>query len=154
MKCRYCKEEIESDARKCPKCGEVLKGLGRLNFNLKLFATIFSLLIPFITTSIAILEHIDKLRVEKAKAEAVAENQATNEVLDSIVERIPKERIEEAAADSMQMAPTDIRSKINLIRTNPETALMDFKSKVKVDPDNMDARKGIIYSKILAEKKR
>lgn len=153
MECPYCKEEIKDSAKKCVKCGEILKGWGKVNFFFKIIVGVLSVLIPVFTTSIAILEHVDKLRVEKEKAIVEIEKQATDEVLETIAKKVPKEAIERAATEDLKAAQPSLDTGIRRLKTNPNVALREFDRVVKKDPKSIDARKGAIYSKILTQKK-
>lgn len=110
------------------------------------------MLIPVVTTSIAILEHMDKRRVEKEKVIVEIEKQATDEVLNSIVRKVPKDSIEKAAEEDLKTAQPSLRPEIDRLKTNPNIALWNFDRVVKKDPKSVDARKGSIYSKILTKK--
>jgi len=94
-----------------------------------------------------------KVRAVEKKEIVEADKQATDQVLASILELIPKSAIENAAAEDLRSAQPYFRSRINMLKTNPSEALSDFNSQVKEDPKNIEARKASIYSKIFTEKK-
>jgi len=144
MECTYCKEEIKQGAIKCKNCGEFLK------FKVQpaqLLRTLVQVVIPVLSLSLACFEfaraNSESRSREKAElAAATAEDQAEQTV--AILERMPKDVVlDRARAEVGPQAFSEIE-KGDFVRAEKE-----FQMRLKENPKDDAAKRGLIYSGVL-----
>ena len=144
MECPYCKEEIKQAAVKCRNCGEFLRLTVRL---VPLLRTLVQVVVPVLSLSLAYVEFGRANResqrravAETAEAVAKAETQQTR----AILEQMPRGVLLEKARSEIE--PQILRE---IERGNFTGAEAELETRLKANPEDDSARRGLIYSRTL-----
>lgn len=155
MVCPYCKEEIKEGAVKCKNCGEFTKHRIRVG---PLLRTLFQILIPILSLSLAYLElqsrKVAEVKRDEAQATAVAAREEAEQTM-AILEMIPKEIIHESALSGIE--PNVLRMDPGfreIERGNFVQAEKIFQRRLEENPTDEIAKKGLATSKVLKKIKR
>ena len=176
MRCPYCREEISSGARKCRHCQKFLEpGVMR---NVTAFVrgmlALFTVLIPVVSLAFAYeanqsrdtaVEDRNDAEIAKSQAlelQSIAEKdlrtektenlEASAAVAASIIETvgrgITESAIQSVAVDELSSIEESSGFKL-LEQGNFAAAVKAFEQAIEDDPENFDARQGLIFAEIL-----
>lgn len=149
MECPHCKEEIKQGAKKCRTCGELLGWRGVLNSFSVFLAGLLSVLVSLASLGIAFLEYQGRVRAEEARQAVEIEKQASQDIL----RKIPLADVARAVEEKIEFEE-DSAGYIYLKKGELEKAVEEFKKILEENPKDTRARKGLIYSETLLNKKQ
>lgn len=148
MVCPYCKEEIKEGAVKCKNCGEFTKHRIRVG---PLLRTLFQILIPILSLSLAFLEIQNTKEAQAAEKGAREETEQTL----AILETMPKELVYERALSGIEP---------NILQMDPGFQEIEkgnffqaeeiFQRRLEENPKDEIAKRGLATSKVLKKIKR
>jgi hypothetical protein len=149
MECPECKEEIKDGAKMCKICKAKIGKWAFWRKSTDYLKSLLAILIPVGSLGLAVLEFHAKNIAVAAKDIAEQEVALTKEIL----EAVPREAVMESARSEIGPEIRGDDPAYRFLETGEYSAAeREFKEIIRENPEDTDARKALIYTKILGKR--